>query len=221
MSQSTIDLSTLTPEQVAGLQAIGLLPAAPAPTNGNGSAQKAPAKPAGPTAPAKTGFEGKTLAEMDAAVQANPALKASARAELVNRANRPNAKEGAVKRANAAIARLDAGGPILAPKGEKGASPFAKSPEDEAQERIAKLTDHRAKLLGERAAVQALETTIASNPGVVADSLAGALESARKTVTRRLEWIQAQEDGIKALGFEVPGAPKARTTRRNTRKAAA
>ena len=192
-------------EQIAALTAAQTPASAP-------TQKSAPKKPAGA---APTPFAGVGLADLQAQVDANPALLPAVQAELQARIDRGGKS---AKNAQKALERMAEGGSIAPPKSEK-ANPFTKTPEEILAERTEKLESHRSKLVGEQAAVVALRNTIATNPGVVAESLAQALESAERTVSRRLEWIAQQEDGIKALGFPVPGAPAPRKAR--ARKTAA
>lgn len=65
-------------------------------------------------------FAGKTLAEIASALDAAPAnlrpqVEALVRSELTARITRPNAKPGSVKRATAALARMDEGTSVAIP----------------------------------------------------------------------------------------------------------
>lgn len=79
-------------------------------------------------------FAGKTLAEiaatMDLATEAQrPRLVKLATAVLEERINRPNAKPGSVKRAQAALARLTSGASVAIPaRPEKPAKPASHKP---------------------------------------------------------------------------------------------
>lgn len=68
-------------------------------------------------------FAGKTLAEIALALEADPSLADAVRAELQSRIDRPNARPGSVKRAQAALDRMQAGASVaIPPKPEKPAA---------------------------------------------------------------------------------------------------
>lgn len=213
MSQNmTLDLSALTPDQLAVLQT--LLNTTPAPSPKANGKQVAPAKPAGPT----TGFNGKSLSDMQEAFDANPAAMPAIMAELQARVARAGKS---ASNAQKALDRIAAGGPISAPKGTSD-NARAKTPAEKVAEHTALYNDHAAKLLGERAEVQALEATLATVPDAAKPAIEKLLESARNRVERRNGYLAIQAKHITDNGGTVPGtAARAPRTRRNTRKAAA
>lgn len=77
-------------------------------------------------------FAGQTLAQIADALAADPSLAPAARAELTARINRPNARPSSVKRATAALARMDAGTSVAIPARPEKAPKSVKAPKKPA-----------------------------------------------------------------------------------------